>query len=116
VIVGRRAGAAAVGAALSCVLSVQLQHALAAATSFSRLRTLAPLTATCLERWMYGSLVGGLPVAGVGIVNFIEIHGLLRPARPRRRRLGPFPFWPRRLELVVGEIHAQNGSRSDDPG
>ena len=115
-IVGRRAGAAALGATLSCVLSAQLQHALAQATAFSRLRSLAPLTATWIERWMYGSLVGGLPVVGVGLVNFLEIHGLLRPARPRRRKLGPFPFWPRRLELVVGEIHAQNGSRSDDPG
>ncbi len=114
--VGRRAGVAALSAALSCVLSLRLQRSLGEAASFSHLRLAAPSTAMCIERWMYGSLLAGLPVVGIGLVNFLEIHGLLSPARPRRRKLPPYPFSPGRLELIIGEIHAQNGSRSDDPG
>jgi hypothetical protein len=115
-LVGRRAAVAVLSAGLSAILSLRLQRSLEEGGSFSRLRASAPSTARWIERWMYGSLLGGCPVVGIGLVNFLEIHGLLSPARPRRRRLGPYPFSPGRLELVIGEIHAQNGSRSDDPG
>jgi hypothetical protein len=116
VIVGRRAGVAVLAASLSFVLSLELQRCLAEASSFSRLQAVAPSTAAWVERWLYGSLLGGFPVVGIGLVNFLEIHGLLSPARPRRRKLGSYPFSPCRLELVIGEIHAQDGRRSDDPG
>lgn len=115
-IVGRRAGVAVLSVSLSCVLSLELQRSLAEASSFSRLQAAAPSTAAWVERWLYGSLLGGFPVVGIGLVNFLEIHGVLSPARPRRRKLGSYPFSPCRLELVIGEIHAQDGRRSDDPG
>jgi hypothetical protein len=116
VIIGRRAGVAVLCTVVSCVLAVDLRRSLESAPSFASLQAVAPSTTAWMERWMYGSLLGGLPVVGIGLVNFLEIHGLLSPSRPRRRSLPPYPFSPGRLEVVIGEIHAQDGSRSDNPG
>jgi hypothetical protein len=116
VIVGRRVGVAVISTAVSCVLALELERSLRSAPSFARLQALAPVTALWIERWMHWSLWVGFPVVGIGLVNFLEIHGFLSPARPRPQKLAPYPFSPRRLELVIGEIHAQDGSRSDNPG
>jgi hypothetical protein len=55
-------------------------------------------------------------ILGYALVTFAEIHGVAGPQRRRRRPLPTYPFFPRRLQLVIGETHEQEGSRAEHPG
>jgi len=71
-------------------------------------------------RYLAALVVLPLPFVGAAIayalLNFAEIHHLAEPQRRRRRPLPPYPFDPRRTQLVIGETHEQDGSRSERPG
>lgn len=58
----------------------------------------------------------GIPLVLLGLVNFVEVHAGVEPGRRRRSgSLPPFPRDPKKTQLVLGEIHHQDGSRSDEP-
>jgi plasmid stabilization system protein ParE len=61
-----------------------------------------------------------LPLVGAilacACVNFAEVHGLASVPRRHARPLRPYPFDPAKTQLVIGETHEQDGTRSDQPG
>jgi hypothetical protein len=69
----------------------------------------------------YVSVLLVLPLPFVGailmgaLLNFAEVHGLAGPQRGRRRPLPPYPFDSNTTQLVIGETHYQDGSRSEQP-
>lgn len=56
----------------------------------------------------------GLLVLGLG--RLLEVQGLLREEKPQPRALPPYPFDPSKTQLITGEAHHQDGSRSETPG
>src|SRR5439155_16871219 len=61
-----------------------------------------------------------LPLVGAilacALVNFAEVHGFAAVPRRRARPLSPYPFDPTVTQLVIGETHDQDGTRSEQPG
>src|SRR5262249_51977 len=70
-------------------------------------------------RFLFALLLIPLPFVGAilacAVLNFAEVHGVARPQRRRRRPLPAYPFHPERTQLVIGETHHQDGSRSEQP-
>jgi hypothetical protein len=50
------------------------------------------------------------------LVRMAEVHGIVARSRATRNGLPPYPFDPGRTQLVVGELHEQDGTRSNNPG
>jgi hypothetical protein len=107
--------AALVGGLLGLLLGQGETRLLESGRAWRRLAREAPRAA----RFLRGAatlpfpLVGALALSAIG--RFLAIHGV-RPGRRLRRPLPPYPFDPERLELVVGERHAQDGTPVEAPG
>src|SRR5262245_61950299 len=112
----RREWLACAGAALGLFVANRVPALLAASVGWRELAAGEPVTA----RYVSSLLVLPLPVVGAivacALLNFAEVHRLASPQRGRRRPLPPYPFDPHRTQLVIGETHSQDGSRSDQPG
>ena len=82
----------------------------------------AAVTATEPRTAHYFAAVLLLPLPLVGAilacacVNFAEVHGFASVPRRHARPLRPYPFDPAKTQLVIGETHDQDGTRSDQPG
>src|SRR5215470_2011815 len=107
---------ACLGASLGLLAAHRAPAWLASSNGWPALATREPLTA----RFVAALVTLPLPFVGAilacAVLNFAQIHGLAAPQRRRRRPLPPYPFDPRKTQLVVGEIHHQDGSRSERPG
>src|SRR6266545_1077019 len=112
----RREWVACVGASLGLLAAHRAPAWLIASNGWWDLLLHEPATA----RYVYGLLVIPLPfvaaILACALVNFAEVHGVASPQRRPRRPLPPYPFDPRKTQLVIGETHQQDGSRSEQPG
>ena len=112
----RREWVACVGANLGLVAAHQARAWLVSASGWPALMLQEPATA----RYVLGLVLLPLPFVGAilacGLLNFAEIHGMAGPQRRRRRPLPSYPFDPNNTQLVIGETHHQDGSRSEQPG
>jgi hypothetical protein len=112
----RREWVACGGAMLGLFAAGRLPSWLAAAHGWQELLAHEPVTA----RYVSSLLLLPLPVVGAilasALLTFAEVHGVSSPQRGRRRPLPTYPFQPATTQLVIGETHQQDGSRSDQPG
>src|SRR5919106_1371944 len=112
----RREWVACLGASLGLAAAQRLPAWLGATSGWTALVAQEPATA----RYLCGLLLLPLPVVGAilacALLNFAEVHGVAGPQRRRRRPLPPYPLDPHRTQLVIGETHHQDGSRSEQPG
>jgi hypothetical protein len=112
----RREWAASAGATCGVALARVVWAWLLAEPAWSRVVAAEPRTAT----YFAGLAILPLPLAGAilacAVVNFAEVHGFAAGPRRRARPLQPYPFDPAVTQLVVGETHEQDGSRSEQPG
>jgi hypothetical protein len=53
---------------------------------------------------------------GWGFVTFLEVQGWMSAHRRTQSPLPAYPFDPDTTQLVLGELHNQDGTRSDTPG
>src|SRR5687768_15290992 len=111
----RREWVACVGASLGLTAAQHAPAWLTAASGWSAVVAQEPAT----PRFLSALLVLPLPVVGAilacALLNFAEIHGLAGPQRRRRRPLPQYPFDPHKTQLVIGETHLQDGTRSEQP-
>jgi hypothetical protein len=112
----RREWVACLGAGLGFLAAGRAPAWLVSSNGWPALAAAEPATA----RYVTGLLVLPLPVVAAilacGLLNFAEVHGVAGPQRRRRRPLPKYPFDPGRTQLVIGETHHQDGSRSEQPG
>jgi len=112
----RRECVACVGATLGLLAAHRAPAWLVTAGGWTDVALREPATA----RYVLSLLVLPLPFVGAilacALLNFAEVHGVARPQRRRRRPLPVYPFHPERTQLVIGETHDQDGSRSEQPG
>src|SRR5688572_15210317 len=112
----RREWVACLGAGLGLLAARRAPEWLAAANGWADLAVHEPASA----RYLFGLLVLPLPFVGAvlagALLNFVEVHGVAAPQRRRRRPLPRYPFHPQRTQLVIGETHQQDGTRSEQPG
>jgi hypothetical protein len=112
----RREWVACLGAAIGLFAARRVPALLAISSGWPEMLAHEPTTA----HYVSGLLVLPLPVVGAiiacALLNFAEVHGVAGPQRGRRRPLPPYPFDPRTTQLVIGETHQQDGSRSEQPG
>jgi hypothetical protein len=111
----RREWVACLGASLGLLAAHHAPASLLAANGWTDVVIHEPATA----RYLFGLLVVPLPFVGAilacALLNFAEVHGVAQPQRQRRRPLPAYPFHPERTQLVIGETHQQDGSRSEQP-
>jgi len=111
----RREWLACLGASLGLALAHRALAWLCSLSGWPLLVAQEPVTA----RYLTGVLVLPLPFVGAilagALLNFAEVHGLAGPQRRPRRPLPPYPFDPHKTQLVIGETHQQDGSRSEQP-
>jgi len=111
----RREWVACLGATLGLMAAHRAPASLVTARGWTDVALHEPATA----RYVLGLLVLPLPFVGAilacALLNFAEVHGVARPQRRRRRPLPTYPFHPGRTQLVIGETHQQDGSRSEQP-
>jgi hypothetical protein len=71
-------------------------------------------------RYITAALSLPMPLVGAilacALVNFVEVHGFAPHERLRTRALPRYPFDPNTTQLVLGEMHHQDGARSERPG
>jgi hypothetical protein len=112
----RREWVACLGAAAGLIAARRVPALLAASAGWPEMAAGEPATA----HYVAGLLLLPLPVVGAiiacALLNFAEVHGVAGPQRGRRRPLPPYPFDPHTTQLVIGETHHQDGSRSEQPG
>src|SRR5260370_27152918 len=112
----RREWVACLGASLGLLAAQRAPLWLTGSSGWSELLLHEPRAA----RYIQGLLVIPLPFVGAilacALVNFAEVHGVASPQRRPRRPLPPYPFDPQKTQLVIGETHQQDGSRSEQPG
>ena len=112
----RREWAASVGASGVIIAARWVWAWLAADPRWVELTTAEPRTA----RYLAVVLLLPLPLVGAilacAAVNFAEVHGVAAVSRRRARPLRPYPFDPTKTQLVIGETHEQDGTRSEQPG
>jgi hypothetical protein len=112
----RREWVACAGAAVGLLAAQCAPAWLAALNGWPALAAHEAATA----RYLAALAVLPLPFVGAALacalLNFAEVHGLAGPQRGRRRPLPAYPFDSRRTQLVIGETHQQDGSRSEQPG
>jgi hypothetical protein len=112
----RREWAAFIGAGGAVVAARCVWGWLATDPVWSALTTAEPRTG----RYLTAALLVPLPLVGAilacALVNFAEVHGFASVPRRRPRPLRPYPFDPTKTQLVIGETHEQDGTRSDQPG
>src|SRR5262245_30386623 len=79
--------------------------ALPAADGWMALAAAAPRSA----RYVQEAILLPFPIVSAvlsfAVVTFLEVHGVLKTARPRRQRLPPLPFDPNKTQLIIGEEH-----------
>src|SRR5262249_7493754 len=111
----RRECFACVGIAIGFAIARHVEASLPSSPGWSALLIGEPLAA----RYVSTLLVLPLPFVGAvlacALVNFAEVHGFVQPQRQRRKALPRYPFSPSRTQLVIGEIHHQDGSPSEQP-
>ena len=107
-----------VGLALGeCVIHLWLEPALLRSPQLRALAQVASPSASLLTLWMRTSVYLGGPLLAVGLWNFCEAHGWVKPsAAAYRTRLPPCPDPMKTPVLVIGEVHNQDGSPSAHPG
>src|SRR5258708_519414 len=112
----RREWVVCAGLLLGFVAALRFPAWLAACEGWPLLLAKEPRTA----HYLSVGLILPLPLVGAILLNalltFAEVHGLVGPERRRRRPLPPFPFNFHTTQLVIGEVHHQDGSRSEQPG
>lgn len=83
--------------------------------AWQSLRDKAPSSASFVRAFV------GLPfpltfaIMGLSLVRLTEVQNWLRPEKPARKPLPPYPFDPKKTQLILGEVHQQDGSRCDEP-
>jgi type IV secretory system conjugative DNA transfer VirD4/TraG family protein len=111
----RREWAASIGASSAVIAAHWVWAWLAADPLWVALTTAEPRTG----RYLTAVVLVPLPLVGAilacAFVNFAEVHGFASVPRRRARPLRPYPFDPTKTQLVIGETHEQDGTRSDQP-
>jgi hypothetical protein len=112
----RREWVACLGASLGLLAAHRAPAWLASSSGWPALAAGEPAIANYVT-WL---LVLPLPVVGAilagALLTFAEVHGVAGPQRRRRRPLPRYPFDSSKTQLVIGETHRQDGSRSEQPG
>ena len=112
----RREWVACFGSSAGLAAAQRVPEWLASCAGWAAIVTQEPAT----SRYLAGALLFPLPFVGAilacALLNFAEVHGIAGPQRRRRRPLPPYPFDPHKTQLVIGETHHQDGSRSEQPG
>src|SRR5262245_11307637 len=104
-----------VGLALGIWASIRVEAVLVAAAEWPMLLAREPRTAR------YALLLCRLPVPLAGAiamaaaVRFLRVHGLKESVK-RIGKLPHFPFEAGRTQVVIGEVHNQDGTPSGRPG
>jgi hypothetical protein len=113
---GRREWAACLGALAGTLLCRRAELWLHASSGWVDLASAEPRSAAYLTALAILPVPAVLAILAAGLVTFAEVHGLAESRTRWRRPLPPYPFDPAMTQLVVGEIHEQDGTRSDRPG
>jgi hypothetical protein len=113
---GRREWAACLGALAGTLLCRCAELWLHASQGWADLASHEPRSAAYLTALAILPLPAVLAILAAALVTFAEVHGLAQSRTRWRRPLPPYPFDPRMTQLVVGETHEQDGTRSDRPG
>jgi hypothetical protein len=112
----RREWAASIGVSCAAVTARWIWTWLAGNPVWVAVTATEPRTA----HYFAAVLLLPLPLVGAilacAFVNFAEVHGFASVPRRRARPLRPYPFDPIKTQLVIGETHEQDGTRSDQPG
>lgn len=104
------------GFVLGAWLGIRTERALVATPEWHALVVGEPRTA----RYLLALCRIPFPVAGAlavaGFLRFLRVHGLAGGAQERSGRLPRYPFDPSKSQLVIGEVHNQDGTPSSRPG
>src|SRR5271169_6311497 len=103
------------GALLGVLVSVELSELLRATTEWPLLCATAPHAARYLLILALLPFPRASALALSGIGRFLRFHGI-RVGKGASGRLAPYPFDREKLQLVIGEVHAQDGARAEKPG
>jgi hypothetical protein len=103
-----------VGALLGLVASLRTEQILRGSPEWVSLCAAAPGAARFLLIVTVIPFPWTALLALGGSERFLRFHGIRLGGVPASS-LKPYPFDPERLQLVVGEMHAQDGSRSPSP-
>jgi hypothetical protein len=103
------------GALVGALASLRAVSLLEASREWPPLRGAAPRAARLLLVLTALPFPWAAALALSGCERFLRFHGI-RFGGPGARALSPYPFDPDHLQLVIGEVHAQDGSRSETPG
>ena len=107
--------ALALGVALGSWMSALQLRALRERPGWAELQRQEPRTARFVRSAVVLPLPAALGAVAVGVLTFGHINGLLRTHPRLVVPLPPFPFDVSKTQLVIGEVHNQDGTRSDEP-
>jgi hypothetical protein len=92
-----------------------LSHALPSAAGWDEFVQASPRSAEYVRCAVAYPLPMVAALVVSGLMTFLEVHGVLPPARPGARSLPPIPFDSAKTQLILGEEHNQDGTRSETP-
>jgi hypothetical protein len=112
----RREWVACAGGILGLLAAHRVPAWLAACDTWPAVVAKEPATAHYVTVLLVLPLPFVVAILAGGLLNFAEVHGMAGPQRGPRRPLPPYPFDAQTTQLVIGEQHHQDGSRSEQPG
>src|SRR5947207_12827720 len=104
------------GFLIGIVGSLWAHYFLLATVEWPRLRSAEPEAARFLGLASTLPFPLGGSLLASALLRLLAVHGLLPRGTPSGVILPPYPFDPTKTQLVIGEVHQQDGTRSDDPG
>jgi len=112
----RREWVACAGGILGLLAAHRAPTWLAACEAWPSVVAKEPATAHYVSALLVLPLPFVVAILAGALLNFAEVHGMAGPQRGPRRPLPPYPFDSNTTQLVIGEKHHQDGSRSEQPG
>jgi hypothetical protein len=112
----RREWVACAGGILGLLAAHRAPAWLAACDAWPSVVAKEPATAHYVSVLLVLPLPFVVAILAGALLNFAEVHGVAGPQRGPRRPLPPYPFDSNTTQLVIGEKHHQDGSRSEQPG
>jgi hypothetical protein len=104
------------GFLLGAWLGAQTRHVLAATPEWHALVAGEPETARYFLTLCRLPFPFACALAVAASLRFLRVHGLMGGGQEDSGRLPRYPFDPSKTQLVIGEIHNQDGTPSSQPG
>jgi hypothetical protein len=111
----RKNAALLVGVALGVWLAARELQRLPDRRGWPELASREPRTARMVRLAIALPFAPSLGGVAVALLTFAEVHGWASSRARTRVPLPPIPFDPSKTQIVIGEVHNQDGSRSDSP-